>query len=57
MEVIVAENKTQKGKGKVGSQENPETYANVPGHIIPIVEREFEGFDNEAEKFLAYELP
>ena len=57
MEVIVAENKTQKGKGKVGSQENPETYANVPGHIIPIIEREFEDFDNEAEKFLADELP
>src|ERR1700710_574080 len=57
MEVIVAENKTQKGKGKVGSQENPEAYTNVPGHIIPIIEREFEDFDNEAEKFLAEELP
>ena len=57
MEVIVAENKTQKGKGKVGSQENPEAYTNVPGHIIPIIEREFEDFDNEAEKFLADQLP
>src|ERR1700709_812961 len=57
MEVIVAENKTQKGKGKVGSQENPEAYTNVPGHIIPIIEREFEDFDNEAEKFLAERLP
>ncbi|HTT95151.1 MAG TPA: nitrite/sulfite reductase [Solirubrobacterales bacterium] len=57
MEVIVAENKTQKGKGRVGSQENPEAYTNVPGHIIPIIEREFEDFDNEAEKFLADELP
>ena len=53
MEVIVAENKTQKGKGRVGTQENPEAYINVPGHIIPIIEREFDDFDNEAEKFLA----
>jgi sulfite reductase beta subunit-like hemoprotein len=57
MEVIVAENKEQKGKGRVGSQENPETYVNVPGHIIPIIEREFDDFDNEAEKFLADQLP
>jgi sulfite reductase (ferredoxin) len=57
MEVIVAENKTQNGKGRVGSQENPEAYTNVPGHIIPIIEREFEDFDNEAEKFLADQLP
>ena len=33
--------------------ENPETYRNVPGHIIPIIEREFDDFDNEAEEFLA----
>src|ERR1700754_2973644 len=57
MEVIVAENKTQKGKGRVGTLENPEAYTNVPGHIIPIIEREFDDFDNEAEKFLADELP
>jgi sulfite reductase beta subunit-like hemoprotein len=57
MDVVVAENKEQRGKGKVGSQENPEAYTNVPGHIIPIIEREFEDFDNEAEKFLADELP
>ena len=53
MEVIVAENKTQEGKGRVGTLENPEAYENVPGHIIPIIEREFDDFDNEAEKFLA----
>jgi sulfite reductase (ferredoxin) len=57
MEVIVAENKEQKGKGRVGTQENPEAYVNVPGHIIPIIEREFDDFDNEAEKFLADQLP
>jgi sulfite reductase beta subunit-like hemoprotein len=57
MEVIVAENKEQRGKGRVGTLENPESYANVPGHIIPIIEREFDDFDNEAEKFLAEQLP
>ena len=56
MEVVVAENKEQRGKGRVGSVENPETYENVPGHIIPIIEREFDDFDNEAESFLAGEL-
>src|SRR3954449_8951266 len=38
--------------GKQGSLDNPEVYENVPGHIIPILEREFDDFDNEAEKFL-----
>ncbi|HVV90694.1 MAG TPA: nitrite/sulfite reductase [Solirubrobacterales bacterium] len=57
MEVIVAESKTQEGKGRVGTLENPETYSNVPGHIIPIIEREFVDFDNEAEQFLAGDLP
>ncbi|HEX3734912.1 MAG TPA: nitrite/sulfite reductase [Solirubrobacterales bacterium] len=57
MDVVVAENKVQKGKGRVGTLENPESYANVPGHIIPIIEREFDDFDNEAEEFLAERLP
>jgi sulfite reductase beta subunit-like hemoprotein len=57
MDVVVAENKEQRGKGRVGTQENPEAYVNVPGHIIPIIEREFDDFDNEAEKFLADQLP
>ena len=57
MEVAVAENKEQRGKGRVGSLENPETYENVPGHVIPIIEREFDDFDNEAEEFLAQRLP
>jgi sulfite reductase (ferredoxin) len=37
---------------KPGSLENPEIREDVPGHIIPILEREFDDFDNEAEKFL-----
>jgi sulfite reductase beta subunit-like hemoprotein len=56
MELAIAENKEQKGKGRVGTIDNPETYENVPGDIIPIIEREFDDFDNEAEKFLAGEL-
>jgi sulfite reductase beta subunit-like hemoprotein len=39
-------------KGKEGALNNPEIIANVPGHVIPILEREFDDFDNEAEKFL-----
>ena len=40
------------GKGKIGSLENPEVYDNVPGHVIPILEREFDDFDTEAASFL-----
>ncbi len=47
--------KPQKGKGKLGSLENPEVYDNVPGHLIPAIEREFDDFDNEAASFLAGE--
>src|SRR5918996_3367649 len=44
--------KTQHGKGPLGSLENPELYENVPGHVIPILEREFDDFDSEAGRFL-----
>src|SRR3954468_5809904 len=43
--------------GRKGTLENPEVYENIPGHIIPIITREFDDFDNEAEKFLAGETP
>src|SRR5919112_6535582 len=56
MEVAVAENKEQRGKGRVGTLTNPETYENVPGHVIPIIDREFDDFDNEAEQFLGGQL-
>ncbi|HEX6782352.1 MAG TPA: nitrite/sulfite reductase, partial [Solirubrobacterales bacterium] len=56
MEVAVAENKEQRGKGRVGTLTNPETYENVPGYVIPIIEREFDDFDNEAEEFLSGKL-
>jgi sulfite reductase beta subunit-like hemoprotein len=39
--------------GRKGSIENPEVREDVPGHVIPILQREFDDFDNEAEKFLA----
>src|SRR6201991_3413153 len=43
--------------GRKGTLANPEVYENVPGHIIPAITREFDDFDNEAEKFLAGETP
>jgi sulfite reductase beta subunit-like hemoprotein len=53
----VERRKPQKGKGPVGSLENPELYENVPGHVIPILEHEFEDFDSEADKFLEGQTP
>ena len=35
-----------------GSLADPEVYENVPGHVIPILEREFDDFDTEARRFL-----
>jgi sulfite reductase beta subunit-like hemoprotein len=46
-----------KRQGKQGSLDNPEVREDVPGHIIPILEREFDDFDNEAAKFLAGDTP
>jgi len=41
-----------KSTGKPGSLDNPEVVQDVPGHVIPILEREFDDFDTEAHKFL-----
>src|SRR3954449_302377 len=38
--------------GRPGTLDNPEVLKDVPGHIIPIIEREFEDFETEATKFL-----
>jgi sulfite reductase beta subunit-like hemoprotein len=46
-----------KPTGRKGSLTNPEVYENVPGHVIPILEREFDDFDTEATKFLEGEMP
>jgi len=35
-----------------GSLENPELVENVPGHVIPILQREFDDFDTESTRFL-----
>ena len=57
MEPVSAPAEPRKRKGKQGSLDNPEVIENVPGHIIPILEREFDDFDNEAEKFLGGQTP
>jgi len=49
--------KDQAGKRGRGSLENPEVYDDVPGHLIPILEREFDDFDTEAAKFIRGETP
>ena len=41
----------QKSGGR-GSLESPEVYENVPGHVIPIIEREFDDFDTRSAGFL-----
>jgi sulfite reductase beta subunit-like hemoprotein len=38
--------------GGRGSLADPEVYENVPGHVIPILEREFDDFDTESAKYL-----
>jgi len=44
------------GNGRTGTIDNPEVLDNVPGHIIPILEREFDDFDTESTRFLKGEL-
>jgi sulfite reductase (ferredoxin) len=41
---------------RTGSLESPEVLENVPGHVIPILEREFDDFDTESTRFLKGEL-
>jgi sulfite reductase (ferredoxin) len=40
------------GQPKEGSLENPELLQNVPGHVIPILQHEFDDFSTEAGRFL-----
>src|SRR6201995_4542207 len=35
-----------------GTLEDPEVLQNVPGHVIPILQREYDDFKTEATKFL-----
>ena len=51
--------KAHEGKshaGREGSLENPELIENVPGHVIPILRREFDDFDTESTRFVKGEL-
>ena len=41
---------------RTGSLENPEIVENVPGHVIPILEREFDDFDTESTRYLKGDL-
>jgi sulfite reductase beta subunit-like hemoprotein len=57
MEPITASESGELTKtGGRGSLESPEVYENVPGHVIPILEREFDDFDEESERFLGGEI-
>jgi sulfite reductase beta subunit-like hemoprotein len=38
--------------GRRGTLENPELREDLPGHIIPIIQREFDDFDTESQRFL-----
>jgi sulfite reductase (ferredoxin) len=40
-----------------GTLEDPEVLQNVPGHVIPILVREYDDFKTESTKFLAGETP
>src|SRR3984885_4169750 len=40
-----------------GTLEDPEILQNVPGHVIPILQREFDDFKTEATKFLEGQTP
>jgi sulfite reductase beta subunit-like hemoprotein len=42
--------------GRTGSRTNPEVYENVPGHVIPILEREFDDFDTKVDEFIHRDL-
>jgi sulfite reductase (ferredoxin) len=41
---------------RTGTLDNPEVLENVPGHVIPILEREFDDFDTESTRFLKGDL-
>src|SRR5437588_3477618 len=40
------------GVGREGSLENPELIDDVPGHVIPILQQEFDDFDTESTRYL-----
>src|ERR1700729_4738 len=46
---------TQKAP-RTGTLDNPEVVENVPGHVIPILVKEFDDFDTESTRYLKGEL-
>src|SRR5436305_6161016 len=58
LDTTKAENRSagQAAGPRTGTLENPEVLENVPGHVIPILEREFDDFDTESTRFLKGEL-
>jgi sulfite reductase beta subunit-like hemoprotein len=46
-----------KPAGKVGSLDNPEIVQDVPGHVIPILEQEFDDFVTASKRFLDGQTP
>jgi sulfite reductase beta subunit-like hemoprotein len=47
----------QEGTPPRGTLADPEILQNVPGHVIPILRREYDDFKTESTKFLAGETP
>jgi len=47
---------TEQKTPRTGSLENPEIVEHVPGHVIPILEREFDDFTTESTRFLSGQL-
>ena len=41
---------------RVGTLDNPEIHAEVPGYVIPIIEQEFDDFDTAAARFTRGEM-
>ena len=52
MEPASLDSSTTATARRSGSLENPEIVENVPGHVIPILEREFDDFDTESTRYL-----
>src|SRR5947209_13706965 len=56
MEPASLDTKTTHAAARTGSLENPELIEDVPGHVIPILRKEFDDFDTESTRFLKGEL-
>jgi sulfite reductase (ferredoxin) len=56
MEPASLQEQTPSHEPREGSLESPEVLENVPGHVIPILAREFDDFDTESTRYLAGRL-